>query len=96
MKSFCRVLSVKGISDIVSCSDISHSNDVCGVTLSLADVFLKSSPEVAMQSEDYSPVPTLVAQNSVEGMIIMLPDVITEGTWHFHTPRRKEKTCRKC
>ncbi|KAE8739458.1 Carboxyl/Cholinesterase 51, partial [Frankliniella occidentalis] len=40
--------------------------------------FLRASPDEAMRSADYHPVPTLVGQNSVEGMIVMLPDIITD------------------
>ncbi|XP_034250528.1 uncharacterized protein LOC117650961 [Thrips palmi] len=41
--------------------------------------FLRVSPAEVMlgRSADYWPVPTLVGQNDAEGMIVLMPDIIT-------------------
>lgn len=56
--------------------DRQADNDTRAVAAA-AEVFLRSSPLEAMESGAYWPVPTLAGQNSVEGMIVMLPDIIT-------------------
>ncbi|KAK3921681.1 Esterase B1 [Frankliniella fusca] len=40
--------------------------------------FLRASPEEAMRGADYHPVPTLAGLNSEEGMVVLLPDIITD------------------
>lgn len=79
-----------GLPDILCCgvSGPPYTNVWC---IAGADVFLRSSPEEAMKSPDYKPVPTLVGQNSVEGMIVLIPDIITEGM-SSGIPRESQKT----
>lgn len=55
-------------------------DDATSGTTNDTTAFLRSSPEEVMagRSPHYWPVPTLVGQNDAEGMIVLLPDIITQ------------------